>query len=56
MNVVNVWLGGDLLVAASFLTPLKFLLFFGGWVMVILRILLALIHKTLNNRADHRVN
>lgn len=47
---------GDLLVAKSFLTPLKFFLFFGGWIMLILSIPLALIRKTLKNRADHRVN
>lgn len=43
-------LGWDnLLVAKSFFTPLKFILFFGGWVMLILSIPLALIHKILKN-------
>jgi hypothetical protein len=39
----------NLLVAKSFLTPLKFILFFAGWVMVILSIPLALIRKTSKN-------
>lgn len=39
----------NLLVAKSFLTPLKFTLFFAGWLMVILSVPLALIRKMSKN-------
>ena len=39
----------NLLVAKSFLTPLKFILFFAGWLMVILSAPLALIRKMSKN-------
>lgn len=39
----------NLLVAKSFLTPLKFILFFAGWLMVILSVPLVLIRKMSKN-------
>ena len=39
----------NLLVAKSFLTPLKFILFFAGWLMIILSVPLALIRKISKN-------
>lgn len=39
----------NLLVAKSFLTPLKFILFFAGWLMVILSVPLALVRKMSKN-------